>query len=94
MSHHAFRKRRRLSARSSSRAKRFWIFAWGYNVSQRPWAPVSTGTRIKESGGFRSEACTDQAFQVGETVLGLQFHLETTLGAVRDLIENGRKELI
>ncbi|OQC07390.1 MAG: glutamine amidotransferase [Candidatus Hydrogenedentes bacterium ADurb.Bin101] len=42
----------------------------------------------------RSEACTYQAFQVGGTVLGLQFHLETTPGAVRDILDNAREELI
>lgn len=42
----------------------------------------------------QSKACTHQAFQVGNTVMGLQFHLETTPKAVRDIIENCREELI
>jgi hypothetical protein len=42
----------------------------------------------------RSEACENQAFAVGERVIGLQFHLETTPEAVRALIENGRDELV
>ena len=36
----------------------------------------------------RSAACTNQAFALGERVLGLQFHLETTPAAARALIEN------
>jgi GMP synthase-like glutamine amidotransferase len=41
----------------------------------------------------RSEACANQAFAVGERVLGLQFHLETTPESARALIENCRDEL-
>jgi GMP synthase-like glutamine amidotransferase len=36
----------------------------------------------------RSEACENQAYSVGERVLGLQFHLETTAASARALIEN------
>jgi GMP synthase-like glutamine amidotransferase len=36
----------------------------------------------------RSEACENQAFQCGERVLGLQFHLEVGLANVRLMIEN------
>lgn len=42
----------------------------------------------------RSEACENQAFQLGETVIGLQFHLETTPYAVHKIIENCRDELV
>jgi GMP synthase-like glutamine amidotransferase len=36
----------------------------------------------------RSDACEHQAFSIGERVLGLQFHLETTAASARALIEN------
>lgn len=36
----------------------------------------------------RSAACAHQAFGLGERVLGLQFHLETTPGSARALIEH------
>jgi GMP synthase-like glutamine amidotransferase len=36
----------------------------------------------------RSGACEHQAFSIGERVLGLQFHLETTAASARALIEN------
>ena len=42
----------------------------------------------------RSEACENQAFQFGGRVLGLQFHLETTPDAVRQLVEHCRGELM
>lgn len=40
-----------------------------------------------------SEACDNQAFQVGDAVIGLQFHLETTPDSARLLVENCRDEL-
>ena len=42
----------------------------------------------------RSEACENQAFQFGSRVLGLQFHLETTPDAARQLVEHCRGELL
>ncbi|HSR13893.1 MAG TPA: type 1 glutamine amidotransferase [Thermodesulfobacteriota bacterium] len=41
-----------------------------------------------------SEACRNQAFQVGGRVIGLQFHLEVTPEAVRDMARGCRNELI
>lgn len=41
----------------------------------------------------RSEVCENQAFQLGRSVVGLQFHLETTPEGVRDMVEHGRGEL-
>ena len=40
-----------------------------------------------------SVACANQAFALGRTVLGLQFHLETTPDGVRDLVGHCRDEL-
>jgi len=42
----------------------------------------------------KSEACENQAFQIGQSVIGLQFHLETTPEAARELVSNCRDELI
>jgi GMP synthase-like glutamine amidotransferase len=42
----------------------------------------------------RSEACPNQAFQYGRRVVGLQFHLEMTPRTVRDLVDDGRDELV
>jgi GMP synthase-like glutamine amidotransferase len=40
-----------------------------------------------------SEACRNQAFQLGASVVGLQFHLETTPESARKLVANCRDEL-
>ena len=41
----------------------------------------------------RSDACEHQAFQLGQRVIGLQFHLETTPVAARDIVHHCRDEL-
>ena len=42
----------------------------------------------------KSDACLNQAFQYGGSVIGLQFHLETTPQSAQDLITHCRDELI
>ncbi len=42
----------------------------------------------------RSEGCENQAFQIGTSVIGLQFHLETTPESAREIVSNCRDELI
>jgi GMP synthase-like glutamine amidotransferase len=42
----------------------------------------------------RSEACENQAFQIGRSVIGLQFHLETTPGSLSDMISRSGAELV
>jgi GMP synthase-like glutamine amidotransferase len=42
----------------------------------------------------RSEGCRHQAFQLGDSVIGLQFHLETTADSARQIVANCRDELI
>ncbi len=41
-----------------------------------------------------SEGCLNQAFQLGASVIGLQFHLETTPQSAKGLVENCRDELV
>ncbi|MDN5850272.1 MAG: type 1 glutamine amidotransferase [Nitrococcus sp.] len=41
----------------------------------------------------QSDACKNQAFQLGKRVIGLQFHLETTPESARELVEHCRAEL-
>lgn len=41
----------------------------------------------------RSTVCANQAFQLGERILGLQFHLETTPESARAIIEHSRGDL-
>ena len=42
----------------------------------------------------KSAACENQAFQIAQNVLALQFHLETTPENLKGLIENCEQELI
>ena len=42
----------------------------------------------------RSECCENQAFQLGSSVIGMQFHLETTPDAAEALVMNCRHELV
>jgi len=46
-------------------------------------------TRIAESAG-----CKNQAFQIGRSIIGLQFHLEATPESARELVAHCRNELI
>jgi GMP synthase-like glutamine amidotransferase len=43
---------------------------------------------------LESEACANQAFFIGEKVVGLQFHLETTPESALALIANSRAEIV
>jgi GMP synthase-like glutamine amidotransferase len=41
----------------------------------------------------RSEGCENQGFQLGSSVIALQFHLETTPDSARDIVTHCRDEL-
>jgi GMP synthase-like glutamine amidotransferase len=40
-----------------------------------------------------SKACMNQAFELGRNIIGLQFHLESTVESIENLIENCHKEI-
>jgi GMP synthase-like glutamine amidotransferase len=42
----------------------------------------------------KSDGCENQAFQLNQNVIGLQFHLETTIQSASALIDNCRDELV
>lgn len=42
----------------------------------------------------RSDGCENQAFQLGRSVIGLQFHLETTAETAREIVAHCRAELL
>lgn len=42
----------------------------------------------------RSEGCENQAFQIGNNIIGLQFHLETTPISAQAIVENCGDELV
>lgn len=41
-----------------------------------------------------SQGCKNQAFQIGRSIIGLQFHLEITPESVKGLVSNCRNELV
>jgi len=70
------------------------IFRFPQSVQPFHWHgetfDLPTGaTRIAKSDG-----CENQAFQLGQSVIGLQFHLETTPQSAQDLVTHCRDELI
>ncbi len=42
----------------------------------------------------KSEACENQAFQIGNSVIGLQFHLESTQQSANQIVAHCRDELV
>lgn len=61
------------------------VFQWHGETFDLPAGAI----RLAES-----DACENQAFQIGNSVIGLQFHLETTPESARDIISHCRDELI
>jgi GMP synthase-like glutamine amidotransferase len=61
------------------------VFHWHGETFSLP----SGAVKIAESKG-----CKNQAFQIGANVIGLQFHLETTLSSVKAIVNNCRDELV
>ena len=64
--------------------ERLAVFQWHGETFDLP----SGATRLAWS-----EACENQAFQIGENVIGMQFHLETTPETVDAILAHSRDEL-
>lgn len=60
------------------------VFHWHGETFDPPRGSVHTA---------RSECCENQAFQLGPSVIGMQFHLETTPDAAKALVMNCRHEM-
>ena len=61
------------------------VFHWHGETFDLPAGAV----RLAKSAG-----CANQAFQIGNNVIGLQFHLETTAVSADSIITNCRQELV
>ena len=61
------------------------VFHWHGETFSLPPGSI----RIAESAG-----CENQAFQLGNNVVGLQFHLETTPQSAQDIVANCSDELV
>lgn len=61
------------------------VFHWHGETFSLP----SQAVRIAES-----EGCKNQAFQINKSVIGLQFHLETTPDSARKIVDNCHNELV
>jgi GMP synthase-like glutamine amidotransferase len=61
------------------------VFHWHDEAFDLPAGAVLLAT---------STACKTVAFQIKQSVIGLQFHLETTPQSIRSLVENSSGELV
>lgn len=61
------------------------VFHWHGETFDLP----SGATRLA-----KSDKCENQAFQISKSVIGLQFHLETTPEAAREIVSNCRNDLV
>lgn len=65
--------------------EQFTVFHWHGDTFDLP-----TGSERL----FSSDVCLNQAFLYKKKVLGLQFHFEVTSQTLKEMIENGRNELV
>ncbi len=63
----------------------FPVFHWHGDTYELP----TGSTRL-----ISSEVCLNQAFLYKENVLGLQFHFEATEQTLKEMVENGKQELV
>ena len=70
------------------------IFCFPQSVQAFHWHGETFDLPTGATHIAKSDGCENQAFQLGQSVIGLQFHLETTPQSAQDLVTNCRDELI
>lgn len=63
----------------------FEVFHWHGDTFDLPQGAIHLA---------RSEACENQAFQLGKSVIGIQFHPEITPVLLQEMISHGRRDLV
>ncbi len=70
------------------------MFAFPAKVEVFQWHGETFGLPSGAKLLAKSKVCKNQAFQLGRSVIGLQFHLETTPESATAIVENCRDELV
>lgn len=70
------------------------VFAFPESVTVFHWHGETFELPVGAVRLAHSNACENQGFQLGSSVIGLQFHLETTPESARTLINHCRHELL
>lgn len=80
-------------AAHSARSPRELFAAFGPSVSALHWHGETFGLPYGAELLARTETCVNQAFAVGDRVIGLQFHLEATPESVAALVDGAAADL-
>ncbi|MDD4356240.1 MAG: gamma-glutamyl-gamma-aminobutyrate hydrolase family protein [Smithellaceae bacterium] len=70
------------------------VFCFPQSLEAFHWHGETFDLPVGATHIAKSDGCKNQAFQLGRSVIGLQFHLETTPQSARELVVHCRNELV
>ena len=70
------------------------VFCFPQSLEAFHWHGETFDLPVGATHIAKNDGCKNQAFQLGRSVIGLQFHLETTPQSARDLVAHCRNELV
>ena len=70
------------------------VFCFPQSLEAFHWHGETFDLPVGATHIAKSDGCKNQAFQLGRSVIGLQFHLETTPQSARELVAHCRNELV
>lgn len=70
------------------------VFCFPQSLEAFHWHGETFDLPVGATHIAKNNGCKNQAFQLGQSVIGLQFHLETTPQSAQDLVEHCRDELM